>query len=246
VIVDNNDVRTTALSALVVNSDVYFFTLEQLDVKHSPLVGFEPRTDQHAILSANLHSLRGTNNNLLKVSNRVKLSLGHGPVLYLGTSVMLDEGGTLDVPSNLFIQNATLDWCGGVTSLDNVTVRAGGSIKVAYPAFTGTNLAHTGKVSIQNLTVDHGGDVTGSTMCDRDGKVVDLTVQRLEHMEGFTLEETDFSLIPGYVETILHPLNPSANCTVTVSSTNKAQIHNGQVPNIIQFDLNSVKTEMIK
>ena len=229
-IVDNNDVMTTAVSALVVKDDVYFFTLDQLDIRHSPLVGFEPRTDQDASLTANVRSLIGMKDNVLKVSNRVKLAVGDGPKLYMGSSIMVDQGGTLDVPSNLVVQEeATLDWCGSVTSLINVTVRSGGAIKVAYSAFTGSNIAHTGDVTMDTLTVDHGGSVVGSTTCQGESQLVDLTLQHLEHVEGFTLDPTYFNLIAGYTDKILHPLNMAANCSVTVTNTNQAMIYNGQV-----------------
>ncbi len=235
--VDNGQNATSAISVLAVNPDVYYFSIEHLELKgNTATLGFRPRLDSDPTVTVNIGQVSGSSHNTIITSNRVMLNLGAATsipkpdILYFSTSLDVQVGGSLSVPDHWFIQDgAIVQWCGAVHSIQNVTVRTGGQLNIGYSAYTSPNPVSSGQVALDTLTVDDGGLVGSATNCTDTPATtqVELTLNALHRTETFSFDPTYFTVTSGYTDVIIHPANPNYNCTLSLSENNVV-IHAGQ------------------
>lgn len=203
------------------SKDDYVLPVNEVHIKDNTKVSFIDRT---AALTVQVGKLLGTKSAQLYIIKQVLFYLGtrliSPPVtsLKLKVTTYVLEGGSLDLPDTVYVENGVvLDLCGGIKSVKNLVSRNNGEIKGAYPAFSGTN--GPGVMTLETLVWDYNGKISGTTCTGQTKKDITLTVTSAYKKVSGASIPTTYWKITGTQEN----LSPSASaltertCNSTVS-----------------------------
>ncbi|KAI8478546.1 hypothetical protein Bbelb_437250, partial [Branchiostoma belcheri] len=162
-------------------------TLQELELLGGAELMFPAQTDSPVPLTVTINNLLGDRSSTLRVGDKQEVHImesSHVDELDLPASIEVSQGGVIYTrPKILLRQGVTLDLCGKVSDISEITVRSGGSFLLSYPGYTGD--ASPGTVNMDTLKVYEGGRVTRSIKCQNPTNVpMELQVTSLYEMYG--------------------------------------------------------------
>ena len=232
-IIDNNKQVTAAKSILTVNENDNLFTVDEIMIVNSGQVGFKSRKESDVPLTANIGSIKANKHGTLDITNRVSVFLQTKtqtpPVdMILSFRIKIHFGGRLDMPEKVYIQNdGLLEWCGGLSGTKDIHLKHNGTLKSAYPAYTGNAIEQKGKINLNTIIVDHGGHLLGHTECTASPQnKLNLNLLHLNTTVSFKLDKKYFNILSGDIHHV-NPTNPPYS-NETCLKTEILEIGNGQ------------------
>ncbi|KAI8481428.1 hypothetical protein Bbelb_408020, partial [Branchiostoma belcheri] len=170
--------------------------LQELELLGGAELTFPAQTDSPVPLTVTINNLLGDRSSTLRVGDKQEVHImesSHIDELDLPASIEVSQGGVIYTrPKILLRQGVTLDLCGKVSDISEITVRSGGSFLLSYPGYTGDT--SPGTVNMDTLKVYEGGRVTRSIKCQNPTNVpMELQVTSLYEMYGSHFISDSFS-----------------------------------------------------
>lgn len=230
-IFDNNGQSTDAKSTFSLDSDTYFFSVNEVEILDNSNVGFLERSGTDAKLTGQVGLVKGTTAATLWITNRITFSIGtrQAPItseLKLQTKTVVEEGGVLDLPTHTILErDVELNICGGITNVEGITMRNNGVLKAAYPAHTGTQ--NSGKWNIDFLSVDYNGVIGTGSCAGHSTTQMTVTLNKFKRA-GSVSPNSNYWYLPNVQYEDLTPTGSAYGETYCKTRVNQTTTQNGQ------------------
>ena len=227
----NNNVETESSSILSVPEDMYFFTIEELQIIGNTKVTYRERSPSEARIVSQIGKLVGDKDSSFTVSNKVDMYLGTkaSPVvtrLILETTVYVIQDGSIDLPATVIIQNGgVLDIVGTFTGVTDMTTRKGGILRLGAPAMMGSTES---VVQFNSLRIDHQGELQHSSRSTEASQKVELKLSKLYEIATSSVSSTYFTVSDSTQVVMLYTTHPALPHTCEGDDDNKLTIYRTQ------------------
>ena len=230
-IIDNNNVATEASSILSVPEDMFFFTIEELQIVGNAKVSYRPRAPSEARLTSQVGKLVGDKASSFNISNKVDLYLGtkaSPPVtkLILETTVYVTPDASIELPVTVLVENdGVLDMVGTFTGVVDMTARSNGVIRLGYPVKKGSTKS---VVEFNSLRIDYQGELQQSIQSTDASQKVELRLAKLYVVSESDVNTNYFTRGSNMQQVMLYTSHPAMAYTCVGDNENKLVIYRTQ------------------